>query len=95
MKAKQAEGGFNIKCHEHGEHFIPTPRWGYNGNADAPTFTPSVKVSWDWGPVEDAEPGHRQGYHCCHFNVTDGKIIYHGDCTHKYAGQTLDLLEYS
>ena len=25
----------------------PGPRWGYNGNAEAPTFTPSVLVTWE------------------------------------------------
>jgi hypothetical protein len=25
----------------------PGPRWGYNGNAEKPTFTPSVLVTWD------------------------------------------------
>ena len=23
------------------------PRWGYNGNVESPTFTPSVLVTWD------------------------------------------------
>ena len=37
----------------------PSPRWGWNGNAERPTFTPSVLVRWgsyadpNWKP----EPG--------------------------------------
>ena len=27
----------------------------------------------------------------CHLFVTDGKIIYCGDCTHELSGQTVDL----
>lgn len=27
----------------------------------------------------------------CHLFVTDGKIIYCSDCTHEYAGKSIDL----
>ncbi len=27
----------------------------------------------------------------CHYNITEGKIIYHGDSQHALAGQTVDL----
>lgn len=57
------------------------PRWGYNGNAEAPTFTPSVLVQYDWS----------DGPKVCHSFVTDGRIQYLGDCTHQLAGQTIDL----
>ena len=44
-----------------------------------------------------AEQGERAGLddprfrHVCHLFITDGKIIYCGDCTHEYAGKTIDL----
>ena len=57
------------------------PRWGYNGNAEAPTFTPSVLVRYNWS----------DGPRVCHSFVTDGRIQFLGDCTHKLAGQTVDL----
>jgi len=57
------------------------PRWGYNGNPEAPTFTPSVFARWNEGPVERV----------CHSFVTDGRIQYLGDCAHAMAGQTVDL----
>lgn len=63
-------------------HGIPTPRWGFNGSTDKPTFTPSVKLT---------TPGH--GDYCCHFNVTEGKIQYHGDCNHDMKGQLIDMAE--
>lgn len=57
------------------------PRWTYNGNADSPTFTPSVLVSW----TERDQPK------VCHSFVTDGRIQYLSDCTHSLAGQVVDL----
>ena len=59
----------------------PGPRWGYNGNAEAPTFTPSVLVRYNWS----------DGPRVCHSFVTDGRIQFLGDCTHGLAGQTVDL----
>jgi hypothetical protein len=61
----------------------PGPRWGYNGNAEAPTFTPFVLVSWK----------NKQGdlAKVCHSFVTDGRIHYLDNCTHALAGQTIDL----
>lgn len=63
------------------------PRWGYNGNPDAPTFTPSILVTWDFGPAREKK--------CCHSFVTDGRIRFLGDCTHALAGQTVDLPDVS
>ena len=59
----------------------PGPRWGYNGNAEVPTFTPSVLVRYTWS----------DGPRICHSFVTDGRIQFLGDCTHKLAGKTVDL----
>ena len=59
----------------------PGPRWGYNGNAEAPTFTPSVLSSY----AMHGKPV------VCHSFVTDDRIQYLGDCTHSLAGQTVDL----
>ena len=64
----------------------PGPRWGYNGNPDKPTFTPSVRVRWTHGPQHEPR--------VCHTFVTDGRIQYLGDCTHALAGQTIDLPEF-
>lgn len=58
--------------------------WGFNGNGDAPTFTPSIFVN---------APGrfHHPGVPSCHSFVTDGRIQFLNDCTHALAGQTVDL----
>lgn len=64
------------------------PRWGWNGNAEKPTFTPSILVRYsgddDGKPVEEV----------CHSFVTDGLIQFLGDCTHALAGQTVPIPEW-
>lgn len=64
--------------------------WGYNGNADAPTFTPSVLVQYN-GPDAD-QPGRPPAV--CHSFVTDGRIRFLGDSTHGLAGRTVDLPDF-
>lgn len=75
-------------CERH--HRVPTEdandgqlcRWGFNGNMDKPTFTPSIFVH-----------GKDAGGFECHSFVTDGRIQYLGDCGHALAGQTIELPE--
>ena len=85
----------NILLESNGIYFIECPgcktlhpihigeqhriRWGFNGNLDAPTFTPSLMVN----------QGHPSQ---CHSFITDGKIQFLSDCNHSLAGQTVDLL---
>ncbi len=57
--------------------------WSFNGSADKPTFSPSILVRY---PVKEI-------MNICHSFVTDGKIQYLSDCTHKLAGQTIELPE--
>lgn len=57
-------------------HFISPDRHTFNGNVDAPTFTPSVFKNWE--PV-------------CHSFITDGKISYCGDSWHELKNQTVEL----
>lgn len=66
------------------------PRWDYNGNPEAPTFTPSVLVTYNGrdAGTDGAPPA------VCHSFVTDGRIQYLGDCTHALAGQTVDLPDF-
>lgn len=63
------------------------PNWGWNGDTERPTFTPSVLVTYsgqDAG-IPPAPPA------VCHSFVTDGQIQYLGDCTHHLAGQMVAL----
>ncbi|WP_375261872.1 DUF6527 family protein [Palleronia sp.] len=61
------------------------PRWSYNGDADAPTFSPSIHVS---APDPDAP---RVELARCHSFVREGQIRFLADSTHNLAGQTVEL----
>lgn len=80
------------------------PRWGWNGDADRPTFTPSVLVRSGhyvpghelgscWCTYYAERPDEDPAFKCgvCHSFVTDGRIQFLSDCTHELAGQTVDL----
>jgi hypothetical protein len=62
------------------------PCWTYNGNADKPTFTPSILVRYPWG--------ENRTECICHSFVTDGRIQFLSDCTHALAGQTVDIPDF-
>ena len=81
-----------------GMHGIPIkgenhPVWGWNGSVDAPTFTPSILVTYPANPNAIEEFKEWRTERRCHSFVTDGKIQYLGDCTHALAGKTVDLPE--
>lgn len=76
----------------------PGPRWGWNGNVERPTFTPSVLVTGVKRLTDEqlaawmrGEPLPEPVQQRCHTFVTDGRIQFLGDCTHALAGQTVDL----
>jgi hypothetical protein len=82
--------------------------WGFNGDVEKPTFTPSILVR----ATKFTEEGQAQydawaarGYTetpevfdfeniICHSYVGDGMIAYLSDSTHTLAGQTVHLPEY-
>jgi hypothetical protein len=76
--------------------------WGWNGSKEAPTFTPSILVKSGhyisgaeicWCTYNAEHPEQEAPFHCyvCHSFVTDGKIQFLSDCSHKLAGQTVDI----
>ena len=72
-------------------------RWTFNGDFDKPTFRASILVKTrrpkgycNENPAPLGYNGEYE-YTICHSFVTDGKIEYLFDCTHKFAGQTLEL----
>lgn len=69
--------GYMIDCPGCGMSHVFDSRWTFNGNFEAPTFSPSLRASWPEGQ--------------CHFFVTDGKIIFCDDSTHDKKGTTVDL----
>lgn len=60
----------------------PGPQWGWNGDAERPTFTPSILVTGNPDiPV-------------CHSFIRDGLIEFCGDSSHSLAGQTVPLPDF-
>lgn len=60
-----------------GEH----PVWKWNGDKQAPTFSPSILTRLPWDGKEVVN----------HVFIRDGKIQYLGDCSHEYSGKTIEL----
>lgn len=84
----------------------PATVWGWNGDAEKPTFTPSILVKGrQFTPAGRAafDKWHSEGCPSpapesfesrdtvCHSFITDGNIQFLGDCTHALAGQTVPL----
>lgn len=61
--------------------------WEFDGNFDAPTFSPSVLS------VTENLAGKEPVRHVCHSFIRGGKIQFLDDCTHEMAGKTVDLAE--
>jgi hypothetical protein len=73
------------------------PSWAFNGNPASPTFSPSLKITGTIPLTESEYKTVMSGQlvapkpMCCHLNITDGKIQYHGDCTHSFRNQTIEM----
>ena len=52
--------------------------WKFDGNLDAPTFTPSFKHDWADGNI-------------CHYILTSGILHFCGDSTHGLRGQSVPM----
>jgi hypothetical protein len=74
-------------CDEHHSYQLgPGNRgWQFDGNAESPTFTPSLLLKRSRADYEGCGPR-------CHLFVTAGKIAYCSDCEHEYAGRTVDMV---
>jgi len=83
----------------------PGPRWTYNGDAERPTFSPSILVKgrqmtakghadfreWLASGRAYTPPEFESVDLICHSFVCDGQIQFLGDCTHALAGQTVPI----
>ncbi len=116
-KAKQAVDGHGRPyihfwcpgCEErHVVHVGPRnvgPAWGFNGDLERPTLTPSILVTSGckvpgWTPdrgcwCQPDPDGEKWDFSCgvCHSFVKDGQIQFLSDCTHALAGRTVELPE--
>lgn len=86
-------------------HGINASKWNWNGNAEKPTFSPSVLVTSGHYMTEHTgdcwctyteRTGNTTNFKChrCHSFVIDGMIQFLGDCSHALAGQTVLLPEW-
>ncbi len=58
--------------------------WSFNGDVDKPTFSPSLLIRWNIGIVN----------YVCHGFIRNGMIEFLGDCTHEFAGKTVEMKQY-
>jgi hypothetical protein len=88
------------KC-AHGVRTTGATTWGFNGNMDKPSFTPSIKVEYPrWEPPvtpENIEQWRQAPWkqtkrdHVCHLYVTEGVLNFLPDCTHELAGKSVPM----
>lgn len=68
-------------------------QWTFDGNLDAPTFSPSMNIRT--GPRPTVPVGRLDAgkIDVCHYFLKAGRLQYLGDCTHAMSGQTVPLPE--
>lgn len=64
-------------------------KWTWDGNVEAPTFTPSMHIKWG----RQADPACDVDGGVCHYFVRAGMIEFLGDCTHAMKGMTVPIPE--
>lgn len=99
-KLRRTEEGFAHWCPGCQQmHHIWVPRWSFDGNLDAPTFNPSVKITgkkivvvdgrWTGEWVRDANGNAVDD--CCHYFLHAGVLKFCSDSLHPLAGQNVPL----
>jgi hypothetical protein len=77
-------------CRE--DHTLPVtgPRaWGFNGDLDRPTLTPSILCRYH--AFNEKTEKYDQLESTCHSFVRNGEIQFLSDCSHALKGQTVSL----
>jgi len=78
-------------------HFIDPHIWTFNGDFENPTVLPSILVKGTQDLTDEQRAKIMRGEKfeptplVCHSFVKDGQIQFLEDCTHKLAGETVDL----
>ena len=101
-KLRSVAGGFAHWCPGcEGMHVImthrdpdfPGPAWSFDGNTDAPTFNPSVLITYNGSDVGQKRDGddERAPAARCHYFLHAGVLQFCGDSTHSLAGQNVSL----
>lgn len=92
---RKIETGYEHWCPACQEMHTLPDGWDFDGNMDAPTFTSSPSSSflhrfkkrkytngrWDGWELDAA--GNMIDV-VCHYNITSGMIVFHGDCSHGW-----------
>ena len=66
-------------------HVVPVMegRWTFNGSLENPSLYPSVRITTTVNGIDSQ----------CHVVMTDGKLNFCSDCTHKFNGQIVEMEE--
>lgn len=59
------------------------PKWSWDGNLEAPTVSPSILSSYEYGENRQKR--------VCHSFLNAGRMQFLDDCTHDKKGQTVPL----
>lgn len=87
-KLRIAESGSHLAyCPGCKELHVIDKRWSFNGNYDAPTFSPSLLVTVPESHDQFYTPAER-----CHSYIHDGQWQFLSDCTHELAGKTVPMM---
>ena len=99
---RRVQGGYDHFCPACNEPHVIFDNWTFGGNVEAPTFSPSVKITgkqtlrtvdgkWegDWVRGPDGKAVDK----CCHYVLTSGQVQFQADCTHAFKGTTVPLPE--
>jgi hypothetical protein len=104
-KLRNTTTGFTHWCPGCEEsHTIPTRSplpngsiWSFDGNLEAPTFNPSVKITGVQWPTDEEEARILAGEDveprpmCCHYFLHGGALKFQNDCTHALNGKAVPL----
>lgn len=91
-RVKETENSWIVKCPASGFIDIPRDRnWKFDGNYERPTFTPSVNETREKAgqTLEDLKAEKNPWRN--HVVIENGMIAYQGDCTHEWAGKTVEI----
>lgn len=66
-------------------------RWTWDGNREAPSFTPSMRITTGPRPMVPVGRPDAGRVDICHYILTGGIINFCGDCTHEMAGQSVPI----
>lgn len=79
-------------------HFIQTdpapagPVWSFDGNVTAPTFGPSVKITYNGSDADQRREGDRRApSRCCHYFIQGGVLKFCSDSSHAFSGREVPL----